>query len=80
MFSSTSQGAYGTNITSNNSHLKIITLPLYSNLHILPPEAARGHHCSPLPYVGILIPELSGTGETDITKRNIWDNGLMRIK
>ncbi len=54
---------------SNTSHLVIIRLLLYSNLHILPVEATRGHHCSPLPHVGNFIPELMGTAETEIMKR-----------
>ncbi len=33
-------------------------------------EAARGHHCSALLHVSNLIPELRGTVETEITKKN----------
>ncbi len=50
----------------NNSHLKIIILTLYSNLHILPAETTRGHHCSPLLHVGNLISELRGNVETQM--------------
>ena len=51
--------------SGNNSHLKIIKLLLYSNVNILPAEAARGHQCSPLQHVSNLIPDLRGTVETD---------------
>ncbi len=49
--------------SSNNSHLKIIRLPLYSNVDILPAYATRGHHCSPLLHVSDLILDLRSTVE-----------------
>ncbi len=52
---------------SNNSYLKIMKLHIYSNVYVLPAQAARGQHCSPLLRASNLIPE--GTVETEITKR-----------
>ena len=55
--------------SNNYSHMKIIMLPLYSDLHLLPSESNRRHHFSLLPHVGNLIPALRGIVETEMTKR-----------
>ncbi len=51
---------------SNSPHLKIISLPPHSNVHILPADAARGQHCSPLLHVCNvhILPAEGGRGTT----------------